>query len=169
MYYSFLRADFRFSSLSSWAASRSFTSDPGTLAGIISSCKLLLFIKERKNWLRKETGKNGSEIKCKESLFVCHHTQISLTDLLESEEIPRAFSKEVLYFSMRREKSLYLLSTAVTHFLISVAWACPFSQKPSASCINNFTLSLVCYEKQENIEQLQALPVMQGVILLNCY
>lgn len=70
------------------------------------------------------------------------------TDLLESEEIPRAFSKEVLYFSIRREKSLYLLSTAVTHFFISAAWACPFSQKPSASCINSFTLSLVCCKKQ---------------------
>lgn len=69
------------------------------------------------------------------------------TDLLESEEIPRAFSKEVLYFSIRREKSLYLLSTAVTHFFISAAWACPFSQKPSASCINSFTLSLVCCKK----------------------
>lgn len=71
------------------------------------------------------------------------------TDLLESEEIPRAFSKEVLYFSIRREKSLYLLSTAVTHFFISAAWACPFSQKPSASCINSFTLSLVCCKKQQ--------------------
>lgn len=71
------------------------------------------------------------------------------TDLLESEEIPRAFSKEVLYFSIRREKSLYLLSTAVTHFFISAAWACPFSQKPSASCINSFTLSLVCCGKKQ--------------------
>lgn len=76
----------------------------------------------------------------------------TLTDLLESEEIPRAFSKEVLYFSIRREKSLYLLSTAVTHFLISAAWACPFSQKPSASCINNFTRSLVCYRIHERWE-----------------
>lgn len=40
--YSFLRADFLFSSLSSWAASLSLTSDPGALAGIMSSCSSLL-------------------------------------------------------------------------------------------------------------------------------
>lgn len=41
--YSFLRADFLFSSLSSWAASRSLTSEPGALAGIISSWSSLLW------------------------------------------------------------------------------------------------------------------------------
>lgn len=40
--YSFLRADLRFSSLSSCAASRSFTSEPGMLAGTMSSWRLLL-------------------------------------------------------------------------------------------------------------------------------
>lgn len=79
---------------------------------------------------------------------LCSVCKTQFTDLLESEEIPRAFSKEVLYFSIRREKSLYLLSTAVTHFFISAACACPFSQKPSASCINSFTLSLVCCKNQ---------------------
>lgn len=74
------------------------------------------------------------------------------TDLLESEGIPRAFSSAVLCFSIRREKSWYRLSTAVTHFFISAAWAWPLSQKPSASCINSFTLSLVCC-KQNRTEQ----------------
>lgn len=40
--YSFLRADLRFSSLSSWAASLSLTSDPGALAGMMSNCRSLL-------------------------------------------------------------------------------------------------------------------------------
>ncbi len=41
--YSFLRADLRFSSLSSWAASLSLTSDPGALAGMMSNCRSLLW------------------------------------------------------------------------------------------------------------------------------
>lgn len=45
--YSFLRADFLFSSLSSWAASLSLTSEPGALAGIISSCSSLLWTGDR--------------------------------------------------------------------------------------------------------------------------
>ena len=48
-----------------------------------------------------------------------------------------------LYLSMREEKSLYVLSTAATHALISLAWACPFSPRLSASDIRSFTLSLV--------------------------
>lgn len=40
--YSFLRADLRFSSFSSWAASRSLTSDPGAVAGIMSNWRSLL-------------------------------------------------------------------------------------------------------------------------------
>lgn len=142
--YSFLRADFRFSSLSSWAASRSFTSEPGILAGMISSWRLLLCgIREPMNSVN-EISKEG----VRKKTMICSGCTRPFTDLLESEEIPRAFSKEVLYFSIRREKSLYRLSTAVTHFFISAAWACPFSQKPSASCINSFTLSLVCCKTQ---------------------
>lgn len=40
--YSFLRADLRFSSFNSWAASRSLTSDPGAVAGMMSNWRSLL-------------------------------------------------------------------------------------------------------------------------------
>lgn len=44
--YSFLRADLRFSSFNSWAASRSLTSDPGAVAGMMSNWRSLLCTRE---------------------------------------------------------------------------------------------------------------------------
>lgn len=69
--YSFLRADFRFSSLSSWAASRSFTSDPGILAGMMSNCRLLLCGRESTGPVNESSsggmGPRSPPVQCEQS------------------------------------------------------------------------------------------------------
>lgn len=101
--YSFLRADLRFSSFSSWAASRSLTSDPGAVAGMMSSWRSLLWRRQSGIYLiYNQTGRMWI------SRFftpVIYWNTGALTALLESEEMPRAFSRLQRYLSMRREKS----------------------------------------------------------------
>lgn len=83
--------------------------------------------------------------KCMEigvTVVVCIHTgTCSLTPSLDSNLC--------LYLSMREEKSLYRLSTAVHHCLMLAAWRFPLATNPSASCKSKLTLSFVSWNHEK--------------------
>lgn len=76
------------------------------------------------------------------TIVVCIHTgTCSLTPSLDSNLC--------LYLSMREEKSLYRLSTAVHHCLMLAAWRFPLATNPSASCKSKLTLSFVSWNHEK--------------------
>lgn len=131
--HSFFRADFLFSSLTSWLGSRSFTAWSSVrLAGIMSNSRSLV----------------SCVVKHFKRLYECFIIYMSVfmfeLHAFTSELTPRLLSRLSWYLAMRNEKSRYRRSTVLTQRFSSVTCAWPFSTKLSASWISSFTLSLVC-------------------------
>lgn len=78
--YSFRRADLRFSSFSSWAASLSLTSDPGAVAGMMSSWRSLLCPEHQESNRKSEDPSQTDAYSRAASVFVLRDTFYVVTE-----------------------------------------------------------------------------------------